>query len=337
MRVLWTHTFDPELKRSGMFLKEFGEALRNHGVDLQLLHLGNLRSLTNLLRTQALLRRIAGEFDLIHAQYGSVGALITATVKDVPKILSLRGSDWYRYKEKLNYQSLHGVVATTVSRKAMKGFDLIIAMSHRMAEEIASCGKYPPVVTLPDPIDLQSFQPIDKHVARARLGFPNDKTKWILFTTLSDKNPIKRIRLAQKAVNMAAEKIGNITLRVATGLSHQEMPLFVAACDLVLCTSTYEGWPNAVKEALACNIPFVATDVSDLCKIAAQEPSCRICAPDASIIAEQICEVLSSSNQGNLCRHVAEMDVPVISEALLNLYEEVITNKRIYLESRQGR
>ena len=330
MRVLWTHNFDPRINNTGTFMNIMAEGVRNVGIDLELCYLGNLRSVKNLLRARRLVKHIAGDFDLIHAQFGSACAVATMGAKNVPRILSLRGSDWYWYKEKCNYHMMHGLLATMMSRKAIKSYNLIITMSNRMTREVTRHRPFGGVVTLPSPVDLESFRPLDKGAARARLGFAGDTTKWVLFTTLSTKNPVKRVPLAIEAVNRARNGMGGITLKIATGLSHEEMPLFVGACDLVLCTSVYEGWPNCIKEALACNIPFVSTDVSDLSLIADQDPSCRICAPDPDILADNICDVLCTQSTESLRHHVAQMDVSVVGKKLVELYMATLSKPRTF-------
>ena len=325
MRVLWTHNFDPKLKNSGTFMHISAEGVRKRGFDLELCYLGNLRSVKNIMCAREQIKRVAGDFDLVHAQFGSACAFATTGAKHTPNVLSLRGSDWYRYREKWNFQAAHGLMATAMTRQVVDKFDAVVVMSNRMAVDVHR--KYPNVnvITIPDPINLQAFRPIDKQAARAELGFPDDTDKWILFTTLSTKNPVKRVRLAQEAVILANQRLGGIKLRIATGLDHAGMPLFVGACDLVLSTSVYEGWPNSIKEALACNIPFVATDISDLCDIVIEEPSCRICAPDPLILADNICDVLSNHNVGNLRRHVSEMGVQTVGAKLIALYRDLVS------------
>jgi teichuronic acid biosynthesis glycosyltransferase TuaC len=111
-------------------------------------------------------------------------------------------------------------------------------------------------------------------------------------------------------------------------LPREQMALFVAACDLILCTSETEGWPNSIKEALACNVPFVSTDVSDLRDIAAADSTCRVCTADAAVIASNICDVLSGKDPQDLRHHVASMSVDSIAEQMLATYQTVLSRYR---------
>jgi len=332
MRVLWTHNFNPAKLNAGVFMFTAAEGLRALGVDVQLEYLGNLRSPVNILKAQKHVKKISKDFDLVHAQYGSGCAIATSTVKGSPKALSLRGSDWNVHNASFSFLYWHTRLAKLMTRLAVKKYDLVIAVSNRMVLDLQR--NFPTVrsIALPSPINLDIFVPVDKERARALLGFPNNNEKWILFTSLNGDNPIKRYSLARQAVDLANAKLGNIRMRVASGLPHSELPLFVAACDLILCTSDNEGWPNSIKEALACNVPFVSTDVSDLRNIADKEPTCRICPPDAAVLAENICHVLSTHSAENLRRHVIEMDVRTISQRLLDIYIDLLSQKGSIVE-----
>lgn len=328
MRVLWTHNFDPRLKNSGRFMYLCADGVRELGVDLELFYLGNLRSLRNLFYARKQVRRIASSFDVVHAQFGSACAFATAGVGKVPKVLSLRGSDWYWYRERLNYQAIHSLMAALITRVVIRNYASIITMSLRMKKEVERAYRDVHVLSIPDPVDIQDFKPLHKQCARSELGFPTDNDKWVLFTTLSQTNPIKRVPLALEAVNRANKKMGGVQLRFASDLPHKKMPLFVASCDLVLCTSVYEGWPNSIKEGLACNLPFVSTDVSDLGEIAYQERSCHICPPQPDILGDSICKTLSMANINNLRRHVFKMDLKTTSQRLVDLYQHVTVDNQ---------
>lgn len=328
MRVLWTHNFNPAKLNDGVFMFTAAEGLRALGVDVQLEYLGNLRSALNILKAKKHVNKISKAFDLVHAQYGSACAIATMTAKGCPKVLSVRGSDWNVYTSPFRYHYWHTRLAKLMTRLAVKSYDLVITVSNRMVLDLQKSSPNVRPVALPSPIDLDRFVPVDKEQARQLLGFPNNKEKWILFTSLYCNSPIKRYSLARQAVDLVNHKLGNVKMRVASGLPHSELPLFVAACDLILCTSVFEGWPNSIKEALACNLPFVSTDVSDLSDIADKEPNCRICPSDATVLAENICDVLLAPRTDNLRSHVIEMDVRTTSNRLLALYTDLVSQRR---------
>lgn len=328
MRVLWAHNFDPRIANSGVWMHNTVEGVRAHGVDLHLHYLGNLRSIPQLMRARAEVRRLAPAFDLVHAQFGSACALVTAAAQEVPKIVTICGSDWHTHNATRGFFYFHTRLAAAFTRLSLASYDGVLAVSQRLASELGQAAPGAQVAVAPHPIDLSRFVPRDKQEARAQLGYPGCTEKWVLFNSLRLNNPIKRFALAQQAVDIAQARCGNLRLRLASGLSHEEMPLFVAACDLILCTSDHEGWPNSVKEALACNVPFVATDISDLRNIAQTEPTCRVCPPDPEVIADNICDVLTYEQPRDLRRHVASMSVATITGQIVSLYESVLARRR---------
>ena len=48
------------------------------------------------------------------------------------------------------------------------------------------------------------------------------------------------------------------------GLSRAECVMRMCACDVFALPTKNEGSPQALKEAMACNCPIVATDVADI-------------------------------------------------------------------------
>jgi len=325
MRVLWTHNFDPGVPNKGVFVGITAAGLRARGVEVELEYLGNLRSLRQLQRARKHVRRIAGDFDLIHAQFGSACALATAAATGVPKLLTIRGSDWNAHSASRGYLYFHTRLASRLTRYSIGSYDCLLPVSRRIAAELAGLAPDASVIVLPSPVDLSRFVPRDKREAKSLLGFPDCTEKWVLFNSLDLDNPIKRFGLARRAFELANARHGKLRLRLATGLPHESLPLFVAACDAILCTSDNEGWPNSVKEALACNLPFIATDVGDLAAIAQGEPSCRVCPADPQAIADNICEVLAGPAPLDLRRHVEGMSVERTSERLASAYQDVLS------------
>ncbi len=156
------------------------------------------------------------------------------------------------------------------------------------------------------------------------MGFPDSDEKWVLFNSRHLNNPVKRYALAQRAFDLARQRDNRLRFRLATEMPHEAIPEFVAACDVILCTSENEGWPNSIKEALACNVPFVATDVGDLHDIADVEPSCRVCPADANVLADNLCDVIGQKKTPGLRRHVEEMGLAEISAKTIAIYQSLL-------------
>ncbi len=57
-------------------------------------------------------------------------------------------------------------------------------------------------------------------------------------------------------------------------------------------TSLWEGSPNAIKEAMACNIPIVSTDVGDVKDVIANTKGCYISSYDPKEFAHSIKKAL---------------------------------------------
>lgn len=330
LRVLWPHNFDPQKPNSMVFVNTTAEGLRACGIDVHFEYLGNLRSIPTLVRARSRLQEMSTNFDLVHAQYGSACALATAAISDIPKIVSIRGNDWTAHSESASWLFLHTRLARFMSIHAIPSFDCVVAVSNRLSNELKLHFSRSRIEVLPSAIDLGKFIPRNKAEARATLGHPGCSKRWILFNALNLNDPIKRFELAQQAFNLANSRLGDLRLQIASNLTHEQLPLVVAACDLILCTSESEGWPNSVKEALACNIPFVATDISDLGEIVKLEPSCRVCPTDANLLADAIVEVLNIHLSPNLRRHVESMSLSASSNKLVQIYESVLADQKAF-------
>jgi len=317
MRVLWTHNFNPLKPNAGCFMHTSANGLRALGVDVQFEFLGNLRSPWNVLAARKRIRLRARDFDVVHAQYGSACAFVTAGVDDRPTVVTVRGNDWNLHNETFHPLYFHTRLARAMTRRSLETFSAVLPVSNRMAKEIAHEVQKSRITVMPSPIDLALWIP-RMHATHV--------TRNVLFTANALRDPIKRFSLCERTIAIVKQNIGDVTLKIASGISHTDMPSFVATCDAVLCTSETEGWPNSVKEALACNVPFVSTDVSDLSKIADQENTCRICEPDPNSLARNLCEVLRSPRSPSLRRHVEHMDLKPSCERLIHIYKSLVRN-----------
>ena len=182
------------------------------------------------------------DIDIIHAHY-SLSAFV-ATFASAPNlVVSLMGSDaflnfWMKLAARFMYTFFWKV--TIVKTEQMK-------KSLKLSKAIV----------IPNGVDLDNFKFIDSSEARKKLGFQANK-KIVLF--LSDpKRDEKNYPLANKAISLLNRN--DVTLFPVYNVSNQEIPTYLNAADLLLLTSKWEGSVNVIKEAMACNIPIVSTNM----------------------------------------------------------------------------
>jgi glycosyltransferase involved in cell wall biosynthesis len=109
-----------------------------------------------------------------------------------------------------------------------------------------------------------------------------------------------------------------------------DVPTWINASDVVLLTSTHEGSPNAVKEALACNVPVVAVDVGDVRERLTSVNGCYVATVTAEDLAEKLQIVISAGIRVRGRATLAEISLDRIAERIRGIYAAV-------LDARAGR
>jgi glycosyltransferase involved in cell wall biosynthesis len=103
------------------------------------------------------------------------------------------------------------------------------------------------------------------------------------------------------------------------------MPTYMNAADALLLTSNREGSPNAVKEALACNLPVVSTDVGDVReRLSGVSPS-AVCTTDDGL-TDALVDVLAQGARSNGRDIVREVSVSRTRDRLHAVYQQVCEN-----------
>ncbi len=318
IRVAWVHNYDRSLNSaSGVFMYQLYDGIKNSNseISIDLINIGSIKNPLLFISKMIKYRKILRGYDIIHAQYGS-GTGFFVSLFNKTKIISLRGSDWYKSPANSIKSKLHIWLGCKLTRWSLSRFNHIIVMSERMKADVHSFAPNCKVIVIPDGIDLNRFFPKQRST--------NDKFR-VLFSTVNKKNPVKRYDLALSAFNLFHCKYPNSELILMTGVEPDRVNEFVNSVDVILLTSTHEGWPNIIKEGLACNIPFVSTDVSDLAKIADQTPTCYVCdASPESLSAALEQAYFKRNEEKNLRPFVESMDKNAISLALIALYQNVL-------------
>jgi teichuronic acid biosynthesis glycosyltransferase TuaC len=197
------------------------------------------RALTHAARD--LRRRFAGDrFDIVHAHFG-LTAWPALAVPAEARALTLHGTDVRHPRTRL------------LTLAALPKIDLLATVSASLAAELPRRAAARAHV-LPCGVDIERFQPLSRAQARERLEL--DQTKPYLLFPADPSRPEKRYALARELADDAGAELLSLG-----GVEPARVPLLVNAANAVLVPSAREGFGLAVLEALACDVPVLATPV----------------------------------------------------------------------------
>ena len=107
----------------------------------------------------------------------------------------------------------------------------------------------------------------------------------------------KNFPLAKAALEyLEDKKQKDIPLKIIYNVPHQEIINEIHSSGCVLVTSLWEGSPNIIKEAMACNRPIVSTNVGDVNWLLQDVSGCYIVNSTAEDVGVGISDALQFSN-----------------------------------------
>lgn len=302
-----------------VFIARQAEFLRREGIEVDLFPFRGARHPANYLTAWKEVRRRVrqGGYDLVHAQFGQSG--LTALPKQVPLVVTFRGDDLEGIIGENGRYIPAGWLLRFVSRLVARRADAAIVVSEHMKRYLPRAVA---AYVMPSGIDLDLFRPEPRDTVRQRLGLLGDQ-RLVLFVG----NPglaRKRYGLAQEAVAIVNQTIPT-QLVVGWELSHDKIAALMNACDALLCTSMQEGSPNAVKEALACNLPVVSVPVGDVALRLAGVGGCELCSDDrVDTIAAALGRVLLRGKRIDGRSAVRELDERLLTQQLVGVYRSIL-------------
>jgi len=186
----------------------------------------------------ALARRYAGaRFDVVHAHFG-LTAWPALAVRGARHAVTLHGTD-VRHRR-----------SRRLTRAALAHMDLVATVSQSLADELGPLER--PAAVLPCGVALERFRPIPRDAARMALGIDRDEP-CLLFPA----DPHR----AGKRFDRALEVAGGVRLVTLGATAPDHVTLAINAANAVLVPSDAEGFGLSVLEALACDVPVLATPV----------------------------------------------------------------------------
>ena len=194
-------------------------------------------------------------FDIVHAHFG-----LSAW-----PALAARG----RHGVTLHGTDLTHPVSRAITASALPLMDLVGPVSDELSTRVPVRLVRGRLQVLPCGVDVGRFRAIPRSEARRALGL-DAEGRYLLFPS----DP----RRSEKRYDRALEVAGDVPLLALRDVDPEDVPLWVNAADAVLIPSEREGFGLAVLEALACDVPVLATPVG-IAPSALAGVSGTLCAP----------------------------------------------------------
>jgi teichuronic acid biosynthesis glycosyltransferase TuaC len=179
-------------------------------------------------------------FDVVHAHFGLTAWPALAVAARV-RALTVHGTDVLHPRTRL------------ATRAVLPLIDLIAAVSAPLAALLGGRAARRAQV-LPCGVDVDRFHPLPLAQARAELGLDPERP-YLLFPA----DPARVEKRHDRALELS-DAVG-VELLALGGVAPERVPLFVNAASAVVVPSEREGFGLAVLEALACDVPVLATPV----------------------------------------------------------------------------
>ncbi len=314
---VWPTPEHPEL---APFVVRQVQSLRKQGVDVKVVPVNGRKNPNRYFRAWMEVRNLLarGAYDLVHAQWAQ--SAVPSLPATLPLVVTFRGSDVEGIVNAGQRYTVSGWVLRQIARTVASVADEAILVAARLARLLPRRDYH----VIPSGLDLDQFRPCPQSEARARLGLASEQRH--IFFPAAPSNPVKRYRLARAAVERLDARY-NAELIVAGNLAPSLMPLYMNACDAMLLTSSHEGSPNVVKEALACNLPVVSTDVGDVRERIKNIEGCVLCQnDDPQALAAALAEVLERKQRISGRAAVEDLNESLLTGKVIAVYERALSN-----------
>ncbi len=310
----------------GAFVEDELGALRRAGVEADMYFVnGRANKLNYAGMPLGFFRRIRrAHYDVIHVHHSFCG--LTATMqRAIPVVWTFHeGEISGGTADALREQPIkHVAYSRRLKRFVAKRVDAVVVVAEHLREPLGR----PDAAWISAGLDLELFAPMDSVAARREAGLPEGK-RYVLFPA-SPSRVEKRYELARAAVEIVKRSPGmdDVELIALDNIPHKRVPLHVNASELMLMTSAFEASPVTIREALACNVPVVSTDVGDARVVLGRVPGCVVAAADPARIAEAVRTVLAAGRRVQGRETVREHSLENVAGKLIALYERVIASR----------
>lgn len=264
------------------------------------------------------LRRLARttSASLVVAQFGSYTGLLVAVFAKHPTVMTFRGSD-LNPEPNTPYPVL--LAQHAASHLASLRADGIVCVSQELADRLRVRTRR---AVIPSPTDVELFRPMDRAECRAALGWPAAARIAVFF---GGNNPaLKGIDLAREVRAELEQRRSPVELRIiADEIPLADMPVHLNAADCLVFLSRFEGSPNLIRDACACNLPIVASPAGDIGTVLRDVRPHRLVNRASTDVADAV-EALCTGSRSNGRDAVAGYATAIAARRSLDFYTEIV-------------
>lgn len=299
-------------KTYGIFVKEQIESLNKFcNNDVYFIN-AKIFGFLEYLRSIREIRALVKDYDLIHChhQFAGISYLFSFSFFNKKSILSILGD--IKQRNFINKFCFYA---------SYRFFDKVI-----FKNEIPFGNSS--FVLLPNGVNPDFFKIIPQFEARAKLNLSNDLIYVLFVSNGSLDNPIKRIDLFKGVVNLlnSSSKQYKFMPLFLSGVERDLVPYYYNASNFMILSSDHEGSPNAVKEAMATNLPVISTSVGDVHFLLNGVSNSYLSNENTIESLYSLCLKLSYFNRSNGrdCIFLKGLDINTSSYLLFNQYKSCL-------------
>ncbi len=314
----------PARPHKGTFVKAIVDSLRTLGHEVEIIHPNPdhpmpVRYLTAV--AQVFWKTLSGRYEIVNGHYG-LWCLIARMQWTTPVVADFLGDDLLGTVTTAGEHSRKSLFVVRISQWLCRHVEAVTVKTEQMKQATL----LDDVFIIPDGINFDLFRPIPRAEARTALGWEQDRY-YVVFAN-NPSIPVKNFPLAQQAVERLKEHGITAELVVANGLPQATVVQYINASNVLILSSVAEGSPNVVREAMACNVPVVTTNVGDVAQVLAHTDGCSVCSHDAAALAEGLAKAIRHPEPTTGRADTAHLSNMVLVHQIVAMYEQAMRKKK---------
>jgi glycosyltransferase involved in cell wall biosynthesis len=298
----------------GIFVKEQIDSLAELGINNEIFFIngrekGKFEYIRSIFRLRSFLKD--KKYDLIHCHHAlsALCLIMSGRMRNFKTIMSYQSNP---VNEQGNY----------IYKFVKNSFDAVIIKNHSQVidNKVVFCQ--------PNGVNIDFFQPIDKEVCIKKLKLNKNKI-YVLFVSSNHIRQEKRYDKFQATIEILKTKynLHNIEELKLINIKRSLVPYYFNAASAHLLTSDFEGSPNSVKEAMACNLPVVSTNVGSVKELLQNVNGSYVAKTnEPEELADLIYKVLNETRKNNGREQLIkqELDIVSVAKKIKAIYKKVL-------------